>query len=132
MPKWGLIRGSGRRFKKLIEFLLYQLEQGPTELFILKQALRARTKIPQKIVDAPNLRAGLDFFYLSFQHLLTCRNMNGVIPYTDIEAYCSAHGIGGQQKDDLHYHIRKLDNAYSDYQEKKNKQKEKLRDGNKT
>ncbi len=131
MSKRGFIRYARRRLKKLIEFLNYQLEQGPTELFILKQALRGKTKIPQKIVDAPTLHLGLDFFYLSFMHLLTCRNMNGVIPYTDIEVFCMGHNITGDQKEDVHFHIRKLDNAYSEHQEKKNKQKDKLKNGNK-
>ena len=91
------------------------------EEFILKQSIRHNTPVPEKILNAPVLDLGLEFFYVAFQHLLTCKSFNGVIPYTDIEAFATANDVVGEQRDDLHYHIRALDNWYSEWSEKKSK-----------
>ena len=106
---------------------MHGLQQEPMSDLIVKQSERYGMPLPQKIVDAPELSLGLDFFYTSFVHLLTCRNMSGIIPFTDIESYAVANQITGDQKDLLHFHVRKLDNAYSDYQNKKNKRDQKIK-----
>lgn len=89
--------------------------------FIIKQSERHGVPLPDKIANPPKLNAGLEFFYLSFQHLLTCRSFNGVIPYLAIEEYMDRHSIYRDQRADVHYHIRNLDNVYSEYQNKKGK-----------
>jgi hypothetical protein len=69
---------------------------------------------------------GLDFFYDAFLELNSCRFLGmseGPIPWTAMNTYCEAFEITGEQKHDLFYIIRSLDNAYLKYQADKQEKK---------
>ena len=113
---------TGDRLKKLIDFLLYVLEQGPVEKGIIKQALQQGLPIPKKIQNAPNFPFGLDLFYIAWEELGTCRPTAfgvGPIPWTAIHDYCLAHEIEGDQREAMFYHVSQLDETYIKHQTKK-------------
>lgn len=93
------------------------------EELIRKQSEQFQMPLPEKIANAPELNWRLGFFWKSFQDLNTCRTFNGTISYMDIEMYAVIHGIDGNQKEDLHYMIRAMDNVYIDFRSKKDKRK---------
>ena len=112
----------GRRFKKLVEFLLYLLEQGPTEKKVIELALRSGQPIPKKIREAPDFPLGLELFYLSWEELSTCRSSGfglGPIPWLAVNDYCLTYEIEDDQREDMFYHVRQLDDAYLKFQDKK-------------
>jgi hypothetical protein len=106
--------------------LLYALEQGPTEKSIIQQCFQQKLPLPDKIRNAPELFLGLELFYLSFMDLSSCRGQGygteGPIGWLQISDYCYIHGIIGEQRDDLIYHIQRMDEAYLLFKTKKLKQ----------
>jgi hypothetical protein len=113
---------SGRRFKKLVDFLLYTLEQGPIEKGIIKTALQQGRGIPERIQNAPDCPLGLQLFYLSWEELSTTRALAfglGPIPWDAIDYYCRTYDIKGEQREDMFVHVRALDNAYLKWADKK-------------
>lgn len=84
--------------------------------------------LPDKIANAPELFQGLELFYMAFQDLTTCRGMGynseGAVGWLQINEYCMAHGINGEQREDMFYHIQHLDAAYLNYKAKKLQQKQ--------
>lgn len=88
------------------------------ERSIIQQCLRERLPFPKKIKDAPTLDFGLELYLSSFFELNSCRQIGfgeGPIPWTAIFDYCERLGIIGDQRDDMFYHIRSLDNAYLEH-----------------
>jgi hypothetical protein len=80
--------------------------------------------LPEAIKNAPEMEFGLELFFAAFSDLSTCRTTGmseGPIPYSFIVDYAEMYDIVGEQRDDLLYHVRKLDNAYLEYQSKKTK-----------
>lgn len=43
----------------------------------------------------------------------------GPIPWSAIERYAEANDIEGDQREDLHFHVRALDRAYLEWRRKK-------------
>lgn len=71
--------------------------------------------------DAPELCMGLELFLDAFNELLSER-VNGVIPRSAIVAYCNDEGITEEeQRGDMLAHIRALDIAYGEFQDRKAK-----------
>jgi hypothetical protein len=99
-----------------VDVLLYGLEQGPVEKGILEQVRRNRMPIPEKFRSAPELHAGLDLFYIAFMDMSSCRQLGfgaiGPIDWLTINAYCDAHGLRGEQREDMFFFINKMDSAY--------------------
>lgn len=96
------------------------LEQGPGERKILEQALRTRMPIPDRIRDAPSLTLGLELFLAAWLDLNTCRStglVEGPIPWSEVENYGQLIGLDRDTIDDLHHHIRAMDNQYFKYRE---------------
>lgn len=113
---------AGGRLKKLIDFLLYTLEQGPVEKGIIEQALQTGRSIPKKIQNAPDFPLGLDLFYFAWEDLGTCRMSGfgmGPIPWIAINNYCLTYEIEGEQREDMFYHVGRLDDAYLKHLDKK-------------
>lgn len=84
--------------------------------------------LPQRIANAPELQVGLDLFYLAFLELSSCRSIGfgeGPIPWLAIQRYCEVHEIEGEQREDLFYHVQRLDQSFLDWRAKKMKAKEK-------
>src|SRR5690606_6990813 len=87
-------------------------------------AIRSRRPIPDRIANAPSLQPGLALFYLAFQDLSSERQVGqalGAIPWRAIDQYCIRYEIDGEQYDDMHYHISRLDRAYLEWYSEKRK-----------
>lgn len=99
------------------------MEQGPTEKFIIQQCFQQKLPLPERIQNAPELFQGLELFYLAFMDLTSCRGQGygteGPIGWLQISEYCFIHGIIGEQRDDLIYHIQRMDEAYLGFKAKK-------------
>jgi hypothetical protein len=91
---------------------------GRDEAKIVEQCIRGRMPFPDAIANAPELAPGLNLFYLAFLDLTSCRTLGysqGPIPWLAIHYYCEAHGIEGEQREDLFYHVAQLDKVYLDW-----------------
>lgn len=99
------------------------MEQGPTEKFIIQQCVQQRLPLPEKIANAPELLLGLDFYYLAFMDLTSCRGTGymteGPISWLSIKQWADEHQVEGEQREDLFYHVQSLDAVYLDFKAKK-------------
>lgn len=111
------------------------MEQGPTEKAIIEQCYRQRLPLPARIANAPELLVGLEFYYVSFLNLTTCRGQGygteGPVDWLAIDEYADRNEIDGEQREDLHYHIQKMDAAYLEFKGKKLQSKTKVKPGKK-
>ena len=90
----------------------------------MEQCLRENIPFPDKIANAPSLLAGLELYYLGFMALSDSRQMGmgvGSISRKTIHDYCEAYEIVGDQKEEMHHHIKEMDSAYLEFQNKKKK-----------
>ena len=105
--------------------MTYDLEMGKTEEQILTQAYRNNLPVPDKIKNAPELLPGLDFYYMSFVELSTCRDVGmdaGPIPWYSIrEMGRKEYNLDDEDFDKFVSVIRGLDLTYLDHQESKRK-----------
>lgn len=68
--------------------------------------------------NAPELRLGLEFYYLAYYELSSERPAGfgpQPIPWRAIRDWADAHGVEGEQLDDLFHHVRALDRAFLRY-----------------
>lgn len=86
---------------------------GPIEQKIAKQAMRERQPLPDRIANAPTLLMGSQFYLDAFFDLDSERS-HGIaptaIPRSSIVAYATEYGLENEEKDDLIYLIRCMDN----------------------
>lgn len=86
---------------------------------------RERRPLPPQIVNAPRLRAGLEMFYSAFWDLSSDRALGfgsvGRIPWSSIEAWADRHELSWDQREELHFVIRKMDRIYIDHVQKDKK-----------
>lgn len=69
---------------------------------------------------------GSELFYMAFMDLTSSRSLGysaGPIPWHAIHLYCEANGIVGEQREDVFYHVERLDKSYLDWLAKKHKQR---------
>ena len=108
--------------------LIYGLEQAPVEKEIIEQCIRSRRKIPDKFLNAPEVYPGLDMFYAAFMDMTSCRELGygqiGPVNWLTIQRYCEVYGIQGEQREDMFYHVSRMDRAYLEWIEKGRKAKE--------
>lgn len=93
---------------------------------IIRQAFRTRQPIPDEIQNAPELRLGLDFYYMAWQDLSGDRAVGmgpGPIPWSSVESYCDRLGMAEWERLTMHRHIRALDGAYFEYLEREREKK---------
>lgn len=98
------------------------MEQGPTEQTIITACVRERRPLPAAIANAPELWLGLDLFYVAFLDLTSCRTLGmgeGPIPWTAVGQWCDEQGITGEQREDVRYHVSKLDTVYLEHRASK-------------
>lgn len=80
---------------------------------------------PSRILNAPELLPGLDFYMQAFNRLTASRQLGhgciGAIPYPAISLYCKDEGIDGDLREELFYHVEHLDAAYIRWQNEKAK-----------
>lgn len=104
--------------------MLYSLEMGQDdEKFLLQQAQRNRRPIPERIANAPFLFQGLELYLQAFMELTSCRGLGygsiGPIPWLSIQTYCEVYDIVDEQREDLFYHVQRLDKVYMEWQRDK-------------
>jgi len=80
--------------------------------------MRHNQPLPGPIANAPEMPIGLGYYYLVFQELSSERT-DGPIPGSAIRGYCRDEGLTDEEKDDLTYHVRNLDNALIAFRAKK-------------
>jgi len=113
----GPVQGEPARgsLGKLIDVLLYTLEQGEVEQRLIKQSLKMRKPLPKKIQNAPELNLGLELYWNAFWDLSTCRSTGfgaGPIPWLAILEYTRTFEFDEEQQEDAFYLVRVMDNAY--------------------
>lgn len=97
---------------------------GAVEERIIEQAVMAGDALPDRIQNAPQLLRGLSLYYNAFQDLTTTRQSGfgiGPISWQAINDYCLTYGIDGEQREDMFFHIVRLDAAYREHVDKKHK-----------
>lgn len=100
------------------------MEQGKTEKGIIEACIRERRPLPQAIANAPVLTLGLEFYYTAFLDLTTDRAFGygeGPIPWSSVERYCDRYGVQGEDREDMHHHMRAMDQAYLEHRGKQSK-----------
>lgn len=88
---------------------------GQSEQVILRQAKLQKGPIPERILNAPQLEVGLEWYYEAFGKLTTCRSIGmgaGPIPWTAMNDYGIRYGLDGEEQDDFEYLIGAMDDAY--------------------
>lgn len=88
---------------------------------IVKQCMRQRSPLPERIKNAPRLWLGLELYYDAFWELSTCRASGMAvmpIPWSAMRDYASTFGLDEAQEEDLFYLVRAMDNAYIEHFEK--------------
>lgn len=91
---------------------------GKDERKIVEDCIRGRQQFPDAIQNAPELDPGNNLFYVAFLDLTSCRTLGyaqGPIPWLAIHHYCEAHGIEDEQREDIFYHVSRLDKVYLDW-----------------
>lgn len=92
---------------------------------IIEAAIRRRQPLPDAIMDAPELYAGLEAYYEAFIELSTCRDHGmgvGPIPWTAVDRYAERHGFRGDGFFYLLKMVRALDDAFLKHQRQKGKE----------
>lgn len=95
--------------------LLYILDMGSSEQTIVRQAIMAGEPIPDRIKDAPRLIPGLQFYLNAFFELDSERDMGwgiGPIKRRAIWDYAVDYELDYDEREDLLYYIREMDNAH--------------------
>lgn len=98
------------------------MEQGPTESFIVDQAIKNRQPIPERIRNAPILWPGLEFYYETFWTLATTRYVGmseGFIPWTAVNDFSLRYHLTEEELSILWAFLRKMDAAYLAFRNKK-------------
>lgn len=95
---------------------------GDSERGIIQQARRTRQQIPEKILKAPVLEPGLDFYWSAFLLLSSERHTEGAIPWRAMQAYCDEIGrTDPDDRDDFYMLLRELDMEFLRLQAEKSK-----------
>ncbi|AJD82850.1 tail chaperonin [Achromobacter phage 83-24] len=71
--------------------------------------------LPARIANAPELKPGLELYWLAFQRLSSGRPVGmapGAISWMQIEEYCDRVHVYGEERDIMHHHIQKMDAEY--------------------
>lgn len=82
---------------------------------ILEDCYRSKLPLPKKILEAPELRMGLELFMDAFFELNTCRQVGlgmAPIPWTSIKDYAEAYEFDADQTEDLFHHVRLMDHEF--------------------
>ncbi len=77
-----------------------------------------RKPLPEAIANAPDLLPGLELYYVAFMDLSSSRALGmgeGPIGWAVIDQYARSNEFNSEQRDDLFFHLGKMDTAYLDY-----------------
>lgn len=92
-----------------------------------------RMPIPKKIANAPELRLGLELYLTAYFDLDSCRSLGmeaGQIPWTAVEDYSDRLELTDAQRDDLHFFVKRMDEAIAGQLKKKRASQEKMKPPN--
>jgi hypothetical protein len=82
--------------------------------------------VPEAIKNAPELAIGLQFYFVAFLDLGSCRSLGqgfeGPIWWTAIDQYANRMELVGERRDDFFYHMAELDKVYLKEQSKRLKE----------
>ena len=99
------------------------MDQGQNEEWIAEQCYRQKLDLPEKILNAPELRLGLEMYWDAYGDLSSDRpaSFGGVlpIPYMRIVEYARMQEFSTDQTEDILYLVRKMDDAFRKWHEKK-------------
>lgn len=98
---------------------------GKVEQRIIRESYLRKKPLPEHIQNAPDLFIGLELFFQAFTELNTNRSSGwsaGPIPSWCIGEYCDRLELDEETAEDLHYHIRMMDQAFLEYTSRKNKE----------
>jgi len=98
------------------------LDMGQIEQNIAVQAQRAGAPLPDRIANAPELQKGLELYLNAFFELDSERQVGFSvlpIPWRSIVNYAQVYGFDDEQREDLIFLVRKMDNAHIDRLKKK-------------
>jgi hypothetical protein len=71
--------------------------------------------LPKRIANAPQLAQGLELYYEAFWELSSARAVGfgvGPIPWGVVDSYATRYAFDDEQREDLTYYVRAMDNAY--------------------
>lgn len=91
---------------------------------MIRECFRRKRPIPERIQNAPDLLTGLELYFEAFIELNTCRTTGwspGPIPSWCIDEYSNRLDLDEDEAEDLHYHIRMMDQAFLLHIAEKNK-----------
>jgi hypothetical protein len=100
------------------------MEMEQVEQRIIRECYARRRKLPDKIVNAPDLFVGLELYFIAFTELNSCRSTGwgpGPIPSWCIDEFAERQGLDSDETEEMHHHIRQMDAAFLKYTERKNK-----------
>lgn len=88
--------------------------------------MRRRRPLPSAIKDAPRLWLGSELFFDAFLDLQGDRSGDGTgpIPWTCVNRYAREIELGADDRDDLHFYVRAMDEAWLEWYREKRKQEE--------
>jgi hypothetical protein len=84
--------------------------------------MRERLPLPQRIQNAPELFLGLEIYFSAWLDLHSCRPVAWAeqpIRWIDINDYADRLELSPEQREDMHHHVREMDNAYLKWKESK-------------
>lgn len=93
---------------------------------MIRECYLRKKALPDRIAHAPDLFLGLELYFKAFVELNTCRSTGwsaGPIPSWAIDEYADRLGLTEEEIEDLHYHMRMMDQAFLKYTARKNKDK---------
>jgi len=102
------------------------MEMGQVEQRMIRECYARKKALPERIQNAPNLFMGLELYFQAFVELNTNRNTGwsaGPIPSWCIAEYAERLELTEEEEEDLHYHIRMMDQAFLAHVARKNKDK---------
>lgn len=74
------------------------------------------------MANPPSLWPGLEVFYEGFMDLMSSRQIGfglGPIWWQTVQDYCNSKGFDDELTDQMHFHIKKMDEVYLTYAGKK-------------
>ncbi len=74
--------------------------------------------LPPALANMPELMPGLELYWNGYKDLHSCR-VDGVIPWTVIDAYSTRLGLDAIQYEDMHRHIRAMEKERDEMAKKK-------------
>jgi hypothetical protein len=92
---------------------------------VLPNILRLGLPLPKAVMEAQEVHEGLEIYWEAFVDLSTCRGGmgDGPIPWNQAAIYADRLEMDDEEFDDFWFYISQMDDAWLDYQARKNKTK---------